>query len=144
LTTITYKDGILATDTQLTWGDTRHYTTKVKRLPTGIIIACAGIVASERKAHEIFSDSNWRSLDLSEKAKSFSAMLFIDGKLHLCTGNYIPIPISDRFFAIGTGAPFALAAMSLGCSAADSIKLAADFDVNTNKVIEEYEIDEQG
>jgi len=96
----------------------------------------------ERRAHEIFSDANWRSLDLSEKAKSFSAMLFVDRELHLLTGNYIPIPITDRFFAIGSGAPYALAAMSLGCSACDSVKLAADFDVNTNKHIEEYEIDD--
>jgi ATP-dependent protease HslVU (ClpYQ) peptidase subunit len=101
-------------------------------------------MTSERKAHEIFSDPNWRSLDLSQKAKEFSAMLFIDSELHLLTGNYIPIPISDMFFAIGTGAPYALAAMSLGCSASDSIKLAADFDVNTNKVIEEYEITSKG
>jgi ATP-dependent protease HslVU (ClpYQ) peptidase subunit len=143
LTTIAYKQGILATDTQLTWGNERHYTSKVKTLPTGIIIACSGIAASERRAHEIFSDANWRSLDLSEKAKSFSAMLFINCELYLLTGNYIPIPITDRFFAIGTGAPYALAAMSLGCSAHDAIKLAADFDVNTNKVIEEYEIIKQ-
>lgn len=140
MTTIAFKAGILAADTQLTWGNEKHYTTKIKVLPTGIVIACAGNIPQERKAHEIFSDSNWRSLDLSEKAKNFAAMAFIDGKLFLCTNNYIPIPINDRYFSIGSGSAYALAAMSLGCSAQDAIKLAADFDVNTNKIIETYEI----
>lgn len=79
-------------------------------------------------------------MDLSEKAKDFSALLFIDNELYLLTSNYIPIPITDNYIAIGSGAPYALAAMSLGCSAKDSIKVASKFDINTNELTEDYEL----
>ena len=144
MTTIAYKDGILASDTQLTWENERHYTRKIAVLPrTGIVIACAGGAKTERKAHDIFNDPAWKSLDLSKKAKEFSALLFDDSELYLLTGDYIPIPVTDAYIAIGTGAPYALAAMSLGCSAADSIKVASKFDVNTNDIVDTYDIAKQ-
>lgn len=141
MTTIAMKDGIIASDTQLTWGSERHYTTKIVELSrSGLVIACAGIARSERRAHEIFSDPNWKSMDLSERAKEFSALLFDGTQLYLLTGNYIPIPVTDTYIAIGSGAAYALAAMSLGCSAKDAVKVASRFDIYTNDIVEEYEI----
>ena len=140
MTTIAIKDGILAADTQLTWSNERHLTTKIKRIETTkIVIACAGSAHHEWRAHEIFGDPNWKSLELSEKAKDFAAIVVIDHKLHLCTSNYVPIPINGKYLAIGSGAAYALAAMYLGCSAVDSIKVASEFDVNTNKRIDTYD-----
>lgn len=141
MTTIAYKDGILVSDTQLTWGSEIHYTTKIMELSrTGLIIACAGTARYERRAHEIFNDPGWKSMDLSEKAKEFSALLFDGTELYLLTGNYIPIPITDKYIAIGSGAAYALAAMSLGCSAKDAVKVASQFDVYTNDRVETYEL----
>ena len=141
MTTICFKDNIIASDTQLSWGSERHYTKKITELSrTGIVIACAGMAKAERRAHEIFNDPGWKSMDLSERAKEFSALLFDGSECFLLTSNYIPIPITDRYIAIGTGAPYALAAMSLGCSAEDSIKVASKFDIYTNNIIETYEI----
>lgn len=144
MTTIAYKDGIISSDTQLTWGNEKHYTRKISELPrTGIVIACAGTARHERRAHEIFNDPGWKSMNLSEKAKDFSALLFIDNELYLLTGNYIPIPITDNYIAIGSGAAYAIAAMSLGCSAKDSIKVASKFDINTNELTEDYELSKE-
>ena len=41
------------------------------------------------------------------------------------------IPIADGFAAVGSGAPYALAAMYLGNTAARAITVAAQFDPNT-------------
>jgi ATP-dependent protease HslVU (ClpYQ) peptidase subunit len=144
MTTIAYSQGILVSDTQLSWGSERHYTRKITELSrTGLVIACAGIAKSERRAHEIFNDPGWKSMDLSERAKEFSALLFDGDELYLLTGNYIPIPITDQYIAIGTGAPYALAAMSLGCSAKDAVKVASQFDIYTNNVTESYELSQK-
>ena len=141
MTTIAYKEGILVSDTQLSWGSERHFTKKITELSrTGLVIACAGIAKSERRAHEIFNDPGWKSMDLSERAKEFSALLFDGSDIFLLTGTYIPIPVTDRYIAIGTGAPYALAAMSLGCSAKDAVKVASQFDIYTNDITESYEI----
>lgn len=41
------------------------------------------------------------------------------------------IPIADSFAAVGSGSPYALAAMYLGNTAAHAITVAAQFDTNT-------------
>lgn len=41
------------------------------------------------------------------------------------------IPIADRFAAVGSGAPYALAAMYLGHTATRSVTVASQFDTNT-------------
>ena len=41
------------------------------------------------------------------------------------------IPIADRFAAVGSGAPYALAAMYLGNTATRSATVASQFDTNT-------------
>ena len=41
------------------------------------------------------------------------------------------IPIADGFAAVGSGSPYALAAMYLGHTAARSVTVAAQFDTNT-------------
>lgn len=41
------------------------------------------------------------------------------------------IPVADSFAAVGSGAPYALAAMYLGHTAARAITVAAQFDTNT-------------
>lgn len=141
MTTIALKDGLLVSDTRLTWGTEKHFTRKITELPrTGLVIACAGTYRYERKAHEIFNDPGWRSMDLAEKAKEFSALLIDGPELYLLTGNYLPIPVTDRYIAIGSGAAYALAAMSLGCSAADAVKVASQFDIYTNDQLDVYEL----
>lgn len=42
------------------------------------------------------------------------------------------IPIADGFAAVGSGAPYALAAMGCGCSAHGGVAVASKFDTNTN------------
>lgn len=41
------------------------------------------------------------------------------------------IPVADAYAAVGSGAPYALAAMYLGHTATRSVTVASQFDINT-------------
>lgn len=41
------------------------------------------------------------------------------------------IPVADKFSAVGSGSPYALAAMYLGNTATRAVTVAAEFDMNT-------------
>jgi ATP-dependent protease HslVU (ClpYQ) peptidase subunit len=47
-----------------------------------------------------------------------------------------PIPIEDRQFAMGSGRDYARAAMHLGCSAAEAVAVACEFDENCGNGID--------
>ena len=139
MTTIAYTNRILAADTQLSWEAERHLTTKIKRLTPNLIIACAGSIEQEHKAHSVFRDPNWEELDLTEKLEDFAAIVLINKKPYFLSENLIPIAIEEPHFAIGSGGAFALSAMYFGYNAADAVRFASRFDIYTNDKVETYE-----
>jgi ATP-dependent protease HslVU (ClpYQ) peptidase subunit len=46
-------------------------------------------------------------------------------------GSVLPVPRGAKFWAIGSGAPYALAAMYAGASATEAVKIAAKIDTST-------------
>lgn len=70
----------------------------------------------------------------------FSALVWVKDIETLCKVEFYKswdcalssvIPIADGFAAVGTGSPYALAAMYLGHTATRAITVAAQFDTNT-------------
>lgn len=51
-------------------------------------------------------------------------------------GTIIPARIKNDFWAIGTGANFAIAAMHLGLSPADAVKLACQYDTSSHEPVD--------
>ena len=60
--------------------------------------------------------------------------------LYLYNGSLICYPIKERFWAIGTGAGYAIAAMHLGKSPVEAIEIASLFDPGTGGAIEHMEL----
>ena len=58
-------------------------------------------------------------------------LLSPSGKLYMSEDGSPPLPISDGFAAIGTGAQGALVAMGLGCSPADAVRAVKKVDPST-------------
>lgn len=54
----------------------------------------------------------------------------------------IPVHIKNDFWAVGTGANFAIAAMALGKSPAEAVALAVEFDPFTNPPIESLKLED--
>lgn len=70
----------------------------------------------------------------------FSALVWVKDIETLCKVEFYKswdcalssvIPITDGFAAVGSGAPYALAAMYLGITATRSVTVASQFDTNT-------------
>lgn len=56
--------------------------------------------------------------------------------LYVYDGSLLAFPIKERFWAIGTGAPYAVAAMHLGKSPQEAVEIAMLYDPGTGGPIE--------
>jgi ATP-dependent protease HslVU (ClpYQ) peptidase subunit len=145
MTTIAFRRGIMACDSQWTFDDARAVcTTKIRRLRNGVLIGTAG-------------DNDSRALErLIEKAKT-PAQLPLPSKLldlrqsltalvvFPCGSMFVVnapgphdendeagvTPITKDYWAIGMGRSVALGAMWKGGSAAEAVSAAMEFDPST-------------
>ena len=149
MTTITFKDGILAADTYIsnsasrvgTMGKLFRFRTDGKKTQYTAIIG---------NAAECIAMSDWilngrdpkKTPDL--KSWDFQVIHFKDGEVKLYQNGLYPIeytPVNENFDAWGSGADYALGAMENGASAIEAIKIASKYDLGTGGVIDTYKID---
>lgn len=143
MTTIAFKDGVLATDTRMVDDDHRPMLcTKIRYISKDIIIACGGDVNSEFRAIQYFSDPDYEVKEPPNlgKKSEFQCILIVKNKAYFCDGALYPQPLEHPHYAIGTGAPYAFAYMDLGHSAEEAVKFASRFDVHTNDIVATYVI----
>lgn len=139
MTTICYRDGVMASDTRA-WGvDKAPVGRKHKsvRLSDGsllgvssAIIGCSKIV---REWIEAGMDAKDLPVDRDKSKVDFDAILVRpNGSCILIDGNWMPSdPVTAPFYAIGSGKDFALAALVLGETAASAVKVASQLDAWT-------------
>lgn len=148
MTTIAYKDGLIAVDSRETFGEAGHehchpcqklfYVTSAYRAP--FAIATSG----ESATGVLFVDKFLRIWDrdrLEELRAEFHCAEFEclvvtaeDGRLRAYWYDkwLRPMEVEDREgFALGSGAKVALGAMRAGASAAEAVKIAATVDPYT-------------
>ncbi len=95
----------------------------------------AGIIEiiGELKSNKLTPDATLRDIDI-KIGKDVSVDLLLlspQGKLFLSENGSSPLPISDGFAAIGSGAQGALVAMRLGTSPADAVRAVKKVDPAT-------------
>jgi len=128
MTTIAYKDGVLAADTRVTQdGIVLPSTSKIVKRDTTSVAICGelSVIQAYRK------DQKW---DLLSKEVPWEA-LTCGGYLIDSDGATLTIPDGD-FWAIGSGAHFALGAMAAGATPEEAVKIAARYDTGTNDTVE--------
>jgi len=143
LTTIAYRAGILAADTQLTLsGCIRVPCSKITLIPTKGAVAVSGNVGHE-----------WWFLDWLrggakthnypfDKAKKFEA-IWVDSwndPWYFSGGGPDRLLIEHKFHAIGEGWQLAMAAMHTGMNAVDAVLFASTLNVNTNNIVDYYNV----
>lgn len=142
MTTIAYKDGVLAADTRMIVSD--HIIsscTKIRYLPNGVVVACAGNANNEAVALKYFSGEKWMDEEPPDIKKGFECILITKtGVPMACHGSLRPFVIEHPYYAVGTGTEFALAAMEMGKGAVEAVKFSARLDCNTNDSVTVYEI----
>lgn len=134
MTTICFKDGILAADRQATHHDSAFFAvTKIHRI-NGCLVGGAGSADVYQSMINWFQegakDEDFPSIQ-SETNDATMVVISPDGRVMVYDRTPHPVIIENEFFALGSGRDFALAAMHLGCSAEEAVKVASMFDTNS-------------
>lgn len=141
MTTIAYRAGILAADSQGTDDDHggRTKTTKIFKI-RDCIAAFAGDVA---EGHVFMK---WLRKGKPEDEKptfdkdEFEGVTLDANGLWFWDWNFIPVPLEDEFCAIGSGAAFAIGAMEAGASAIEAVEIAIRRDTGSGGKIVSYAV----
>lgn len=131
MTTICYRDGVMAADSRAYCGDKMPVGSKVKisRLKNGTLI---GVSSTEVGAGEMVR--KWVEDGMSEDEDLPEAFTLLmakpDGSVFLAEGStMLSGPLRADFFAIGSGEQFAYGAMMMGADAIEAAEVGAKADV---------------
>lgn len=139
MTTIAYRNGILAADTMVSYGSFRNgYVNKIRVLDMlrdgrteKIMIAMSGTIWTLQPMIE-WIENGAEQDDIPHRLLSHSndfscVMVTGDGQLYEFNEGYF-IECGVQYHAIGSGAQFALGAMAVGVGAPEAVKAAMEHD----------------
>ena len=133
MTTIAWKDGILAADKRSTDGNVAHTCTKMYR-KKGYVIAFSGYVQEGLKFIEWWDKKKGKP---PNKDTDVLVMCIETGAcVHWEAKSKIGIPVEDECTAIGTGAAIAIGAMEAGATAEQAIQIASKRDPNSGNGVQ--------
>lgn len=146
MTTIAYRDGILAADSQITMGDTRYaQCSKLIKLPNGALAAGCGSAVQCARLLTYMENNNGEWTDEVLRQCPDACILYVwpDGKVFVIEGGKRggSAPLKGTFFAEGSGYVAALAAMKAGATAVRAIEIAAELDINTALPVESVKLE---
>ena len=135
MTTIAYKDGVIAYDSQVTRGDVITDDDYEKCIEQkGVKFFCAGAVSDHQRLVDVYFGAK-------PEGNIDASALVTDGEIlmHIAvdddTGLWkSPIRL-DRVYAIGSGTHYAFAAMDMGGTAYQAIEAAKKRDTSTGGTI---------
>lgn len=147
MTTIAYSAAtrIMASDTQLTSGNRKFRTSKIRQLSCGGLIGSTGSVAHilkvQRWAEAGFDDD--AKPDFGDESGDFECLIVKgDGTIYLLDGEMEMMPIKDEIVALGSGGTYALAALACGRTPEEAVRIAARYDAATSEPIETMSLTE--
>lgn len=150
MTTIAYRDGIMACDSAWTYGGTVDtLTTKIERLSSGALLGMAG--QNDGRILSVMLDKvktpaglpSYQAI-MDVRADLMALLVLPKGKVYkiettiLAPENWDPDAsgfglweITGPFAAVGSGGDCALTAMECGKSAFDAVRIACKYDINS-------------
>lgn len=146
MTTIAYRDKIMACDSQWTVGDIRGVSrTKIRRLRSGALLGMAG--ENDGRALEKLLDRvmSPKTLPLPKvlhelKQDLHGLLVFPNGRIFVITTIAVTdnaaaesgiVEVSKPYWAVGAGAHVAIGAMWAGKSAEEAVAAGIEFDPNS-------------
>jgi ATP-dependent protease HslVU (ClpYQ) peptidase subunit len=136
MTTIAYRDGVMAADTQVTEGNMVFaQATKLRRLADGTLIGMAGDMMPCAKLLRAIDGKGFEDIEpIAKDCKGAWALVVNpERRVFMLQGGKAGglAELHGDFFVEGSGAPYALGAMAAGAGAKQAVEIAARFDVNT-------------
>jgi ATP-dependent protease HslVU (ClpYQ) peptidase subunit len=134
VTTVAFKDGVIASDSQITCeGIAESTMPKIARNVVGDLAGASGSAAFIHAFLTWFAGG--------EKGEAAPSPTENDGGIIVRAGGSIecyehpgpsPFVLTAKTYAIGSGRKLALGAMAFGASAEEAIKVAAQYDIYTS------------
>lgn len=143
MTTIAYRDGVLASDTRAYAGQSQPIGNKQKiyRIKDGSAFGVSTPQPGLSEAiRDWFAECKHPDHEPALNGDAGFDMLEItkDGHVYFYHNSFRPTgPLSADYFAIGSGAEYALGAMAAGASAADAVAAAGFHDVWTGPIVQQ-------
>lgn len=144
MTVIAFDGTTLAADKRTGFGTAHATSTKIKRIPQGLV-GGAGTVA------QIFSMFKWieegsdpDKFPEKQKDQENSPVILLikpDKTIWYYDDTPEPFLIEDKFWAIGSGRDFAITAMHLGYSAREAVRTASELCPSCGNGIDTLEFD---
>lgn len=131
MTTIAYRDGVIAADSLVCAGPMRAGSvTKVGRSASGHLGGAAG--SMDNAAAFVAWLMSGAEGELPPRSADFDGLLVNpSGDVFYVGEKGGPVAVSGPFFAIGSGERFAVAAMEMGATAMRAVEVAVKYDVNS-------------
>jgi ATP-dependent protease HslVU (ClpYQ) peptidase subunit len=140
MTTIAYKDRVIAYDSRTTAGDLiTSEDTEKKHVVNGVTFFMCGATSDYKRFHSLYfgGDEPIENMDASALVIDNGEMLLV--AVSDDTGMWKQPMRLDNPCALGSGSTFALTAMDLGLSAFDAVKVAIKRDCKSGGIVRLYE-----
>ena len=146
MTVIAFKDGVMAADTQITWGTSRISGPKLVRLPDGGVAGSAGECSAGQAALNWLAEGgsmegNEERITLPNIEGADVLIAKPDGSLWMLTNRFPAWPVNGPAVAIGCGSDAALMAFAHGASAVEACQKAIKQDVNCGDPVQSMDVE---
>ena len=138
MTTIVATRYLMAADTKTIVGESWFYGHKMTRIGKAVV-GCAGDSTAIEKFLAWYRKPRGKKPEFKD-SESFNALVLTPTSLYHVDESLTLDPMTDPYFAVGTGAIAALVAMDCGLSPVEAIEAAARRDLNTGGKVETMEV----
>jgi len=131
VTTIAYRDGVIAADSLITQNGTRIGTVaKIVRVPGGGLAGVAGELGGMARFLDWARSGAEGELTFST-CEIDGFLVTAEGQVLVTTDSGGMVKIKQPFHAVGSGRDFARGALAAGATAVEAVKIAMKFDTQT-------------
>ena len=137
MSTVAYKDGIIAGDTKLTDGNLKLHAQKIYRVHDKLLVGLAGDwlgclkflnwIQQNNHYPEITVGWNFEEKDTLK----FEALVADKDSIAVYDHCMIKMYIDETFWAAGSGRDIAIGAMAHGATAEEAVEIATEYDTYT-------------
>lgn len=141
MTTIAYRNGVMAADSLITSHGSRHgYAQKIFRID-GCLVGLSGECPASMRFLEHFDFDKY--CKVSNVVTGMYAIVVRDGEVWMYEdGTMMKMQIdSVKYVAIGSGTPFALGAMAIGAGAERAVRAAIRHDIQSGGKVQVEKVD---
>ena len=143
MTTIAYRDGILACDTRCNWNDLITSESKYLILEKSVFGISGCVPNAILFTDWVYNGMNSERLPKIDHDNGFHAIEINRETLniyHWYAPEIVRCPINTEYDSIGTGGSVAIGAMAMGASALKAVQIASKHDIHTGGPFDVIEV----